>query len=177
MQGRVLAGLFLCSLFFVVGGDAQNRDTEKPVWTLEFIKVRPENFGPAMGYLDDHWMGVRAEAKNRGAVLDYHIIQNVLIQNAVFVRPGEKVDDQHSIVLLTEYKNMDAFMESQKVFAAMREHTNWQTGGVVRIRPRALEDLVEGLNTEVFVEEPETSAAFKLLTKETSSGFKLRTIE
>jgi len=166
MKGRILAGLFVCSLFFVVGGDAQNRNTQKPVWTLEFITVKPENFGPAMGYLDDHWMGVRAEAKNRGAVLDYHIIQN-----AVLVRPGEKVGDLHSIVLLTEYKNMDAFMESQKVFAAMREHTNWQTGGVVK--PRALEDLVEGLNTQVFVEEPKTGSGFKLLTKETSSGFKL----
>ena len=173
MKGRILAGLFVCSLFFVVGGDAQNRDTEKPVWTLEFIKVRTEDFGPAMGYLDDHWMGVRAEAKNRGAVLDYHIIQNVLIQNAVFVRPGEKVDDQHSIVLLTEYKNMDAFMESQRVFAAMREHTNWQTGAVVK--PRALEDLIDGLNTQVFVEEPETSSGFKLLTEQIGSGFKLLT--
>ena len=165
MKGRILAGLFVCSLFFVVGGDAQGPNpTNKPVWTLEFIKVKPENFGPAMGYLDHHWMGVRAEAKNRGAVLDYHIIQNVLIQNAVFVRPGENVGNLHSIVLLTEYKNMDAFMESQKVFAAMREHTNW---------PPALEDLIEGLNTQVFVEEPETSSVLKLLTNETSSGFKL----
>ena len=175
MKGRILAGLFVCSLFFVVGGDAQNRDTEKPVWTLEFIKVRTEDFGPAMGYLDDHWMGVRAEAKNRGAVLDYHIIQNVLIQNAVFVRPGENVGDLHSIVLLTEYKNMDAFMESQRVFAAMREHTNWQTGAVVK--PRALEDLIDGLNTQVFVEEPETSSGFKLLTEQTGSGFKLYSIQ
>src|SRR5215469_12241838 len=122
MQGRIFAGLFLCSLFFVVGGDAQSRDKEKPVWTMEFIKLKPENFGPAMGYLDYHWMGVRAEAKNRGAVLDYHIIQNVLIQDAVLARPGERVDDLHSIVLLTEYKNRDAFRESQKVFAAMRAY-------------------------------------------------------
>jgi len=168
MQGRIFAGLFLCSLFFVVGGDAQSRDKEKPVWTMEFIKLKPENFGPAMGYLDYHWMGVRAEAKNRGAVLDYHIIQNVLIQDAVLARPGERVDDLHSIVLLTEYKNRDAFRESQKVFAAMREHTNW---------PRALEDLIEGSNTQVFIEEPETGSAFKLLTKETGSGFKLHTTE
>jgi len=175
MKGCILAGFFGCSLFFVVGGDAQSRNTEKAVWTLEFIKVRPENFGPAMGYLDDHWMGVRAEAKNRGAVLDYHIVQNALIQNTGLVRPGEKVDDLRSIVLLTEYKNMDAFMESQKVFAAMREHTNWQTGGVVRTR--RLEDLVAGLNTQVFVEEPETTPGFKLLTKETGSGFKLFTVQ
>ena len=40
MKGHILAGLFLCSLFFVVGGDAQSPNIpEKPVWTLEFIKV------------------------------------------------------------------------------------------------------------------------------------------
>ena len=160
MQGRIFAGLFLCSLFFVVGGDAQSRDTEKPVWTMEFIKVTPENFGPAMRYLDDHWVGVRAEAKNRGAVLDYHIIQN-----AVLERPGAKLGD--SIVLVTEYKNMDAFMESQKVFAAMREHTNWETDGVVK--QRTLEDLAERLNTQVFVEA--TPAAWP---PEASTGFKLK---
>ncbi len=54
MQGRIFVGLFLCSLF-TVGGDAQSAGiTEKPVWTLEVIKVRPENLGPALAYLDDH---------------------------------------------------------------------------------------------------------------------------
>ena len=163
MKGRILAGLFLCSLFFVVGGDAQSPNIpEKPVWTLEFIKIKPENFGPAMGYLDDHWMGVRAEAKRRGAVLAYH-----RIQNADLVTPGHKAGDPHSVVLLTEYKNMDAFTESQKVFAAMREHTNWETDGVVK--HLAIEDLAERLNAQVFVEA--TPAAW---TPETSSGFKLK---
>ena len=171
MKGRILAGLFVCSLFFVVGGDAQSPNpTDKPVWTLEFINVKPENFGPAMGYLDDHWMGVRAEAKHRGAVLDYH-----RISNAGLTTPGHSAGDPSSIVLVTEYKNMDAFMESQKVFAAMREHTNWQTGGV--IRTRKLEDLIDGLNTQVFVEESETSAGFKLLTRETGSGFKFFAVQ
>ena len=161
MQGRIFVGLFLCSLFFVAGGDAQSQATaEKPVWTLEFIRVRPENFGPAMGYLDDHWMRVRAEAKRQGAVLDYH-----RIQNAVLMTPGHKVGEAGSIVLLTEYKSMDAFKESQKFFASMREPTRrFQTGGV--IKPWAPEDLFEILNTQVFVEEPDTSSGFKLLTKQ-----------
>jgi hypothetical protein len=160
MKGRIFAGLFLCSLFFVVGGDAQSPDkAEKNVWTLEFIKVKPENFGPAMGYLDDHWMRVRAEAKRQGAVLDYH-----RIQNAVLPTPGHKVGDPSSIVLLTEYKNLDAFMECQKLFDSMRERPRWQTGGV--IKPWALEDLFEMLNTQVFVEESDTSTGFKLLTRQ-----------
>lgn len=134
-------------------------DEEKPVWALEFIKVKPENFGPAMGYLDDHWMRVRAEAKRQGAVLDYH-----LISNAGIVTPGHKAWDQDSIVMLTKYKNMDAFMESQKRFALMPEPNGWQTGGVVRLL--SPEVLFETLNTQVFVEEPDTSTGFKLLTKQ-----------
>jgi len=159
MNGRIFAGLVLCSLFIVVGGDAQTDKTQKPVWTLEFIKVQPENFGPAMGYLDDHWMRVRAEAKRQGAVLDYH-----RIQNAVLEVPGHKVGDPSSIVLLTEYKNLDAFMESQKRFDTMPGPNGWQTGGVVRLL--SPEDLFERLNSQVFVEEPDTTTRFKLLTKQ-----------
>jgi len=160
MRGRILAGLFLFSLFLVVGGDAQSPNiTERPVWTLEFIKVMPENFGAAMGYLDDHWMRVRAEAKVQGAVLDYH-----LMSNGGMVTPGHKVGDQNSIALLTKYKNMDAFTESQKVFDSIRGRTGWQTGGaIMRWSP---ENLFEPLITQVFVEEPETSSGLKLLTKQ-----------
>jgi len=160
MNGRIFAGLFLSSLFFVVGGDAQGPDkAEKPIWTLEFIKVKPENLGPAMGYLDDHWMRVRAEAKRQGVVLDYH-----RIQNAVLEIPGHKVGDPSSIVLLTEYKNLDAFMESQRLFNSMRERPRWQTGGLVRLL--SPEEFFETLNTQVFVEEPGTSSGFKLLIKQ-----------
>ena len=165
MKGRIFAGLFLCflcflcSLFFVVGGDAQTDKTEKPVWTLEFIHVRSENFGPAMGYLDDHWMRVRAEAKKEGAVLDYH-----RIQNAVLVTPGRKVGDPSSIVLLTEYKNMDAFMQSEKLFESIRERLPKSTPGV--FKPAKPDDLYETVDSRLFVEEPETSGGFKLLTKQ-----------
>jgi hypothetical protein len=52
MKGRILAGICLCSLFFVVGGDAQKPDTtEKPVWTLQFIKVMPEQYASTIGRL------------------------------------------------------------------------------------------------------------------------------
>jgi hypothetical protein len=160
MQRRVFAGLFLISLFIVSDGGAQQFPSdERPVWTLEFIKVKSENFGPAMGYLDDHWMRVRAEAKRQGAVLDYH-----RIQNAVLEIPGHKVGDPSSIVLLTEYKNLDAFMESQRLFDSMSERSRWQTGGIVRLL--SPEELFETLNTQVFLEEPGTSSGFKLLTKQ-----------
>jgi len=170
MKVRIVAGLFLCSLFFIVGGDAQSPDIpfsgymradgEKPVWALEFIKVTPENFALTMQYFDDHWMRVRAEAKRQGAVLDYH-----LISNAGIVTPGHKVWDQDSIVLLTKYKNMAAFMESQH--ASRPSANGYQSANGFRYGgPLSREDLFETLNTQVFVEEPEIGTGFKLLSKQ-----------
>lgn len=158
MKGRVLAGLFLCSLFFVVGGDAQSPNTpEKPVWTLEFIKVRPENVALAMQYLNDHWMRVRAAAKRRGAVLGYH-----LISNAAVATPGHKVSGEDSIVLITKYKNMGAYLENMSApgHPATNKFIIQGFGSF-----QSAEDLFETLNTQVFIEEPDTSTGFKLLTK------------
>ena len=159
MKGRTFAGLFLCSLFVVVGGDAQSPNIPaKPVWTLEFINVQPENFAPAMQYLEDHWTRVRAEAKRRCAVLDYHLVSNGM------VTPGHTVSDQDSIVLLTKYKNMDAYLESR---AAVQYLVLPMQGSVPQgnVRLRA-EDLFEALNTQVFIEEPDTSSELKLPTKQ-----------
>ena len=152
MKGRILAGLFLCPLFFVVGGDAQSPNIlEKPVWTMELIKVEPENFALAMQYLDDHWMHVRAEAKRKGAVLDYHIISN-----AGMVSPGH----QDSIVLLTKYKNMDAYLETRS--AAVR-YLAPDTQGFVPYGFLRLRSAEDPLNTQVFVEEPDSSRELLIL--------------
>lgn len=160
MKVRILVGLFLCSLFFVVGGDAQNWDAaERPVWTLEFIQLLPGNNGLAMGYLDDHWMRVRAEAKKEGAVLDYHCIAN-----ATLVTPGHKMDHPNSVVLMTEYKNMDAFMQSEKLFASIQERLPKSTPGI--FKPTKPDDLYETVDLRVFVEEPETTGGFKLIAKQ-----------
>lgn len=163
MKGRRVAGTFLCTLFLAAAGGAQNRDAadkpaDKPVWTLEFIQVQSGKFGLALGYLDDHWMRERAEAKKEGAVLDYH-----RIQNAVLVTPGRKVGDATSVVLMTEYKNMAAFMQSEKLFASIRERLPKSTPGV--FMPAKPDDLYETVDTRVFVEEPDTSGGFKLVAK------------
>src|SRR5215831_2376564 len=113
MKERTFAALLGCLLFLAVGGDAQNKDAvDKPVWTLEFIRVTGSG---AMAYLDDNWMRVRAEAKKEGAVLDYH-----RMQNAVLELDGNKTGDRHSFVLMTEFKNMGAFLKSEKLFASIR---------------------------------------------------------
>ena len=60
MQRLIFASLFLFSLFAVAGGGAQSPvESEKPVWTMEFIKVLPGKFSPTLGYLDDNWMRIR----------------------------------------------------------------------------------------------------------------------
>jgi hypothetical protein len=111
MQRSIYAALvILVSLLVAGGGGAQSRpQTEKPVWTMEFIKVKPGMFGSTLGYLDDNWMRVREEAKRRGVVLGYN-------------RVGEEGrDSDGNIVLLTEFRNQAAYERREKLFASIRE--------------------------------------------------------
>ncbi len=159
MRGRIFAGLFLCSLFIAGGGDAQNRDAlAKPVWTLEFIRVTQGE--GAMAYLDDNWMRVRAEAKKEGAVLDYH-----RMQNAVIYTLGRKVGDPHSMVLMTEYKDLASFEQSENLFASIRERLPKSTPGVFKPQGLKPEDVYEVVDSQVYLEEPEVSGGFKLIAK------------
>jgi hypothetical protein len=160
MQGRIFTGLFLCSLLIVVRGDAQGPAvSERPVWTMEFIKVRPEKFGLALGYLDDQWMRIREEAKHRGEVLSYHRIYETEL-----LAPGVKAGDLNTIVLLTEYKNLAAFSGREELFALIRERLPKGTPGVVR---QQQEDLYEPVATRMFMEVPDDErTGLKLLAKQ-----------
>jgi hypothetical protein len=161
MQMRIFASLLLCSLFLVLGGDAQNLATmEKPVWTLEIIKARPDKLGLTMGYLDDHWMRAREEAKRQGKILSYH-----RFQQAMLLHPGSKEGDPNTIMLLTEYKNLTAYDAREKLFASISEHLPSETPGVLKPWPQ--DDLYESVNTSVFLEVPDTGGTgFKLLAKQ-----------
>ena len=140
MQGRVCAGIVLVSLLTVGGGVAQSPlRNEKPVWTIEFIKVKPGMFGLALGYLDDDWMRVRQEAKHQGAVLSYH-------------RIGEQGEAQSDgdIVLLTEYKNQSTYDGREKLFESIRKQLP-ENGSVV-LRPWMgvrMKDLYDSVSTRV----------------------------
>ena len=157
MQKRILAILFLVSLLIVAGKGAQSpASREKPVWTMESIKVKPGMFGFTLGYLDDHWMRVREEAKRQGAVLSYH---RVVEQNS---RESER-----NIVLLTEYKNQAAYDDSrERLFALARKTSNnFVIGGVVRLAQP--EDLYETINTRVFRDYSDTDdPRLRLLSKD-----------
>lgn len=147
MQRRIFAGLFLVSLLVVAGGGAQspsNRD--KPVWTMEFIKVKPGMFGFTLGYLDDNWMRVSEEAKRQGAVLSYNRI----------VEQGSR-ENERNIVLLTEYKNRAAYDGREGLFDSIRKQLPNNTSGVVR--PPKQEDLYETVSTSVFQDYSEMHTA------------------
>ena len=161
MRPLKLASLLLCALCFIVQGDAQSPNlADKPVWTLEFVKVTPNNMGLALSYLDDHWMRVREEAKRQGAVLSYHRISEVTLET-----PGSKTGDPNSMVLLTEYRNLAAFSGREKLFASIQERLPSGTPGVIPIRRDGLYDTVE---TRVFLDQPVEGNAtqFKLLAKQ-----------
>jgi hypothetical protein len=161
MRPLKFVSLLLCALCFIVQGDAQSPNiADKPVWTLEFIEVTPNNMGLALGYLDDHWMRVREEAKRQGAVLSYHRISEALL-----IGPGSQTGDPNSVVLLTEYRNLAAFSGREKLFASIQERLPSSTPGVIPIKRDGLYDIVE---TRVFLEQPVEANAtqFKLLAKQ-----------
>jgi hypothetical protein len=157
MQRRVFAGLFLVSLLIVAaGGGAQwpPSDFEKPVWTMEFIKVKPGMFGLTLGYLNDNWMRIREEAKRQGAVLSYHRIAE---QGS-----GES---ERNIVLLTEFKNQNAYDAREKVFASIRKQLPNNMSGMVK--PPQQADLYETVSTRIFQDYSNTdNARFQLLAKD-----------
>src|SRR5437016_9726547 len=133
MHGRIFAGLLLVFLLIVASGGAQQfhrADGEKPVWTMEFIKVKPGMFGFTLGYLNDNWMRVREEAKRQGAVLSYHRI----------AERGSGESDRN-IVLLTEFKNPNAYYAREKLFASIRKQLPNNMSGMVK--PPQQEDLYE----------------------------------
>jgi len=142
MLQRAFVGFLLFSQF-LVGGGAQS-PSDKPVWTMEFIRVKPAMFGFTLGYLDDNWMRVRDIAKREGAILSYN-------------RIAEKVNEgsDGNIVLLTEYRNQAAYDARETLFDSIRKQLANDTAGV--IRPSRQEDLYETIGTRVFQDYSEVS--------------------
>lgn len=60
-----------------LGRRARSGGRAKTVWAMEFVEVQPGKMALALGYLDDHWMRVRQEAKQQGVVLGYHRVSEV----------------------------------------------------------------------------------------------------
>jgi len=124
---------------------------------MEFLEVQPGKMALALGYLDDHWMRVLEEAKRQGVVLNYHRVSEVRLEI-----DGSKTGDPNSIVLLTEYKSLNAFSGREVVFASILRHLPSATPGLVPLRP---EELYKTVDTRVFMEQPADpdTAQFKLI--------------
>jgi len=153
MRRRIFACLFLSSLLIVAGGATQiTANNEKPVWTMEFIKVKPGKFEPTLGYLDNNWMRFREEAKRQGAVLSYYRIAE-----------EDSTETTKTIVLLTEYKNQAAYDGREKLFASILRQFGNSAGVVMPYQPQ---DLYEAMGTHVFNDYTDAYAArFRLLAK------------
>jgi hypothetical protein len=123
---------------------------EKPVWALEFIKVKPGMFAATMGYLDDNWVRLCAEAKRQGAVLNY----NRVADNRRERFPAdESSDNDWDILLMIEYKNQAAYDGREKLFDSILKRLPNNTSEVIKgykkdqlfqsVRTRVLQDFSE----------------------------------
>jgi hypothetical protein len=122
MMRRMFCLVAIASLAIAAGMRAQSStESDKPVWTMEFLKVKPGKFGMTLGYLDDSWMRERAEAKRQGAVLNYSRISE----------QGTR-ESERNIVLLTEYKNQAAYQASDSLFARIRKELPESTPAIMR---------------------------------------------
>jgi hypothetical protein len=165
-------GMTLFSLILTLGANAQQIQlwdappavpsiADKPVWALEFIKVKPGTFGPTMVYLDDNWIRVREEAKHQGAVLAYNRIAG---ERQMLFPAKESSNDDWDILLMTEYKNQAAYDGREKLFASILKRLPDNTAGIIQ-RYRK-EDLFQSVKTRVLQDFSENGyPQLRLLTR------------
>ena len=152
MRRSILAGFFLVSLLMVARAAQSPSDADTPMWTMEVLKVQPGMFGATLGYLDNDWMRVRAEAKRQGAVLIYYRVAD---------QDGRKNDQ--NIMLLTEFKNATAYDAREKLFSSIRKQLPDNASAVM---PFKQSELFETVRTLVFQDYSDTDRErFKLLSK------------
>jgi hypothetical protein len=153
MRRVIFVGLFLISVLAVPGAAPQSpSDSDKPVWTMEILRVKSGMFGSTLGYLDDNWMSVRAEAKRQGTILSY---------NRIADQDSRRSDG--NIVLLTEFKDSATCDAREKLFASIRKQLPNNTSAVMRV-PQ--DDLYEIMSTRVFQDYSDMdNARFRLLSK------------
>lgn len=147
MRIIVITCCFVLFLIASVVAAQRSSDIDKPVWTIESIKAKPGMFGSAMSYLDDNWMAVREEAKRRGVVLGY---QRLVQQDSL-----DPSGEYRNIVLITEFKDQQAYRTSSHLFASIQQGLSKNDPGV--LRPSRQEDVYDTAGTRVFLDYNETS--------------------
>ena len=158
------SGVVLCSLLVALSVNAQQSQTsppasplnsDKPVWALEFVKVKPGMFAATMGYLDDNWIRLRAEAKRQGAVLSYNRVAG-----------EESSNSDWDILLMTEYKNQATYDAREKLFSSILQRLSNKTSEVIKGYKK--EELFQSVKTRVlqdFSEDGYPQFRFRLLTR------------
>lgn len=145
---RIFLTVFWVFSLMLAGGDAQivrigPAHKQRPVWTMELIKVKPGELGATLDYLDEHWSRVREEAKREGAVLSYHRIAD---------QGG--ADTDQTIVLLTEYTDQATYRERDKLFTSIAKSQNlplvWSLRGNPGMMLDQHADLFETVSTSVY---------------------------
>jgi hypothetical protein len=166
-----LLGMALFSLVMALSANAQQIQlyeapppvpsiADKPVWALEFIKVKPGTFGPTMVYLDDNWIRVRAEAKRQGVVLTYNRIAG---ERHMLFPAKESSNDDWDILLMTEYKNQAAYDGREKLFDSILKRLPDNTAGIIQRYKK--EDLFESVKTRLLLDFSENGyPQLRLLT-------------
>jgi hypothetical protein len=148
MRRSILAGFFVISVLIVARAAQTPLDGEKPMWTMEVLKVQPGKFGATLDDLDTNWMRVRAEAKRQGVVLSYY-------------RIADQENDQN-IMLLTEFKNPTAYIYArEKLFPSLRK----QLPDASVVIPLQQSQLYETVTTREFQDYSDTDQRFKLVSK------------
>jgi hypothetical protein len=99
-------------------------------------------FAATMGYLDDNWIRLRAEAKRQGAVLNYNRVAG-----------EESSNSDWDILLMTEYKNRAAYDGREKLFDSILKRLPDDTSEVIKgykkdelfqsVKTRVLQDFSE----------------------------------
>jgi hypothetical protein len=155
-------GMVLFSLLVTLGVNAQQfqdappaapLNSDKPVWALEFVKVKPGMFAATMGYLDDNWIRLRAEAKRQGAVLNYNRIAG-----------DESSNTDWDILLMTEYKNQAAYDGREKLFGSILKRLPDKTSEVIQGYKK--EELFQSVKTRVLQDFSENGyPQLRLLTR------------
>jgi hypothetical protein len=153
MRITKFVGMMLFSILIALGLNAQQfqsdppaspSNTDKPVWALEFVKVKPGMFAATMGYLDDNWIRLRAEAKRQGAVLSYN--RAAAESPALFPADGPSNNDW-DILLMTEYKNQAAYDGREKLFDSILKRLPNKTSEVIKGYKK--EELFQSVKTRV----------------------------
>ncbi len=108
MRNLLVATLMLLSLAsWSVCADAPAANTQ-PVWTIDFVKVKPGMFETAIRYFDAGWRPARDEAVKQGAIAGFHLVTS-----------EQAAGQAWDIMLITEYRDQASYEAREAFFGPL----------------------------------------------------------